>query len=234
MFKNYAWRGHRRDDWVLKSTIARQFQKQGISAQGPQVQFEALSGHLENFKLAVRGRRGPNPPVLNEDEWWALGQHHGLDTPLLDWTESPFVALYFAFYKEGPDPTDNRVIYAIHADATEWLSQVYQEKFPNLPLFDRCRFIRPRMDDNPRLVNQAGLFSYSPLNDTVSDWIIRLVPHAEDRGTGYLVIKVIIPDNDREGCLQTLNRMNINHSTLFPDLYGAAQYCNMRARIREY
>jgi hypothetical protein len=50
---------------------------------------------------------------------WALGQHYGLASPLLDWTESPFVAAYFAFIDTGERQTDFRAVYCLHRPSVE-------------------------------------------------------------------------------------------------------------------
>src|SRR6202011_3028313 len=52
--------------------------------------------YLWAFKRAAAGLRGPNPADLEPDQWWSLGRHFGLITPLLDWTESPYIAAFFA------------------------------------------------------------------------------------------------------------------------------------------
>jgi hypothetical protein len=51
---------------------------------------------LNQFKEAYCGIVGANPN-LTDDEYWAIGRHFGLLTPLLDSTLSPYVAAYFAF-----------------------------------------------------------------------------------------------------------------------------------------
>ena len=90
-------------------------------------------------------------------------------------------------------------------------------------------FIRPRADENQRLVNQGGLFSRAPDGISLDEWISENMP-----SYGFILFKILIPNKDRKECLKTLNRMNINHLTLFPDLYGASKYCNLFGEIDRY
>lgn len=108
-YSHYIWRGQRDSAWNLESSLDRL-----LHGKSPSVRNELAKRHLEKFKYAARGRRGAHPARIDdENEWWALGQHHGLATPLLDWTESPFVALYFAFEKTQPPKSRKRAVWAL-------------------------------------------------------------------------------------------------------------------------
>lgn len=101
--KDHIWRGHRCADWFLSSTLDRLFDRlmqETSHTSGVKPDHSFLQAHLKQFKYAVRGRRGSNPTKIEDDDWWALGQHQGLATPLLDWTTSPYVAAFFAFEKQ--------------------------------------------------------------------------------------------------------------------------------------
>jgi hypothetical protein len=253
-FETYIWRGQRRDDWLLESTIDR-LRKKAKIAKTKSYKFSMQ--HLEQFKYAVRGRRGPNPPKLEtENEWWALGQHYGLATPLLDWTTSPFVAAYFAFIGVGEKQTKCSAIYALHRPSVEkkvaeLLTLAEQEHKKEqqeiesgkrsfgllggaalqIPIRREVDFIRPLADENQRLVNQGGLFTRFPTDIDIHSWV---QTNFKGDNKGYTLMKILIPKKDREECLRSLNRMNINHLTLFPDLYGASRFCNLFGEIEKY
>jgi hypothetical protein len=219
------YRGQKDARWPLISSIDRLFN----SAKKRRATVDDAQKMLMKFQYSTRGRIPQQWAASDEYSWWALGQHFGLATPLLDWTESPFVAEYFAFIEsaqpiEGMFP--DRIIYAI--DPVE-----IENKNVMLDVVERVAIVRPLLDYNSRLVNQRGLFTSIPLGDDLEAWVRRKYAGVKET---YVLIKIVIPEHegDRTRALQFLNRANINHLTLFPDLLGSSVHCNNSAIMDNY
>jgi hypothetical protein len=228
--QDYIFRGQRVSSWRLESSLDRALKGLGPTATSARI----TARHLEQFQLAARARRGVNPQALGEPARWALGQHYGLWTPLLDWTESPFVALYFAF--EEPDETQNgsRAVFALSRPLVELKSDSISKKQPvgSPARPDIVEFITPETDENARLVSQGGLFTRGTTGVEIEKWV-----RSHFKGnTDMALVRFVVPEKkgDRFEILRTLNRMNINHRSLFPDVEGSAKFCNMRLSVPDY
>ena len=214
----FVYRGQSHADWPLVSSLdrleERYPQSKSDAGRHPERELPRLSeaSHLDAFKRAIAGRRGGNPPPLTDDQYWALGQHHGLATPLLDWTRSPFVAMFFAFEQEADPEPPHRGVYALSTAAIESGSAMPQD----------AKVISLISNDNRRLIHQGGLFLKMPRHTDLDSYVRQRF--AGERQA--ILIKVSIPSADRHGCLIMLNKMNINRMTLFPDIDGAAKYVN--------
>ncbi len=223
------WRGQRDSDWSLTTTLDRLFQRLQILPADSNLLEKVSAKHLESFQLAARGRRGVHPENLQELEWWALGQHFGLGTPLLDWTHSPYAAAYFAFEDiDAPNESGFRAVYGLDAAAVtlknEELANEESLETGRAPLI---QIVDSLSNENPRLVSQGGLFTRAPIGVSVEDWVSKSF-----EGTDFpALIKILIPDADRIQCLRGLDRMNINHASLFPDLAGASRATNLKFEI---
>ena len=254
------FRGQANSEWLVESTLDRRekrFPKTPNLLGGKEFDHPRVSRELQlnRFKEMTRGKLANPPKDDEEDEWWALAQHHGLATPMLDWTYSPFVALFFAFEnkrcwcKEKDKEKDkesevykkpeSRAVFAlVHCLVRE--GKTAEESAP--------RPFSPKGHANYRLVNQGGLFLNMPepeyedekklrrhidletyVCENFTTDTYREAPAENGKKNMHpraILQKLIIPNKNRVECLKFLDHMNINRSSLFPDLDGAARYVN--------
>ena len=222
------WRGQRDPAWPLASRFERILL--GIDGstrpRASIVSFDNIEtnpykvirdGYLERFQRAASGLRGPNPKQLSTEEWWALGRHYGLVTPLLDWTEKPYIAAFFALsdlkdkllYKQETDPYKGEEV-AIY-------KLIHKPELENIDL----QVVRPVVDELGRLQSQRGVFTWLD-----SEEHFELQSYLDYKGCGDLLLQIIISGGAVRDGLKDLDNHGIDYRLIFPDLSGAALTAN--------
>jgi hypothetical protein len=226
---DYAYRGRDDAHEGLVTSLAR---LDGDAA--------TLEGHLlRNFRKYAGPDAVPADSVWN---WLALGQHHGLPTRLLDWTNSPYVALHFATSHTDEFDRDGAVWMVDYVRAHELapapLRECLEREGAVLLTTELLATVAPGLDDleqlgddfvafieppsfDDRIVNQYGLFSLlSRPEASMDDWLSR---HPE------LVRRVVIPAELKWEVRDKLDQANVTERVLFPGLDGLT-----RALTRHY
>jgi len=134
-------------------------------------------------------------------DWLALGQQHGLPTRLLDWTDNPLVACFFAV--DGMSGEDS-VIYAYRNE-----SYISVDEHLNPFKYKEVGKFIPRHLTR-RITTQGGLFTVHP--------------NPYEKFESEDMDKIVIPNRIRVELKKTLNKYGVNQFSLFPGLDGLAAY----------
>ena len=145
-------------------------------------------------------------------------RQHGFASPLLDWTESPFIAAYFAFHE--PSPQDGYAsIYMYRETPNNDTAKVMSPNYAMISVRGPYVATHPRR----HFTQQAWYTVCGKWDDTKTSYGSPrghvICPHCQVFNRGHedqdVLINVEIPRSERRTVLGFLKDVNINHFTLF-------------------
>lgn len=224
---SYVFRGQASKDWQLTPSISRY--------TDPLISDDKLL-KLEQDLLQLFRNRAPLFDIgghLKRGDiasWWALMQHHGAPTRMLDWSTSMYVAAYFAVADRF---TDDGCIWIVHAATViEHANKKLAEAHGDIDWASNQETVLMNPGAYPwllgidvrrktqRMISQQSLFTVSnnpraEHSKLISDAI--LARHSPDNP---LLFRVVIPKHLKRDFLNRLAFLNVTADALFPTVDG--------------
>jgi hypothetical protein len=205
-------------------------------------------------QLIIRFRQR-SIPYLNhrlDDDWEILFlmQHHGVPTRLLDWTENPYIALYFALTS-----CKRSAVSGLYPDCCVWsldpvawnravLDHITFSGGVLVASDDQIAAHKPGVKDSvfskkpvamygsynsPRIVAQRGTFTVFGSDTLPMETVKANIPAISDD----VLSKLTIPGDKVAQVLKSLASIGYTDSVLFPDLDGLAREIKRGFRFEE-
>ena len=237
---NLVFRGHGSSTWRLESTLVRHV-RDGFTELAITNMDETLKRFFDH--LASVGKLPEQFQAWKRREKLEFARHHGLPSPLIDFSRSPYVALWMAINGKRPWTSGEAVVYALDVDG---LGILWQKHSGHLDALDQFRysersalfdpvyqinmlqFISLPASWNTRMLRQMGTFIYDSLQynrdvkfTDLEEFIEKGVDPSGPDGDNFTLHKIIVPYRFAKDVLRRLEPMGINGTRLFDNHEGA-------------
>jgi hypothetical protein len=215
----YLFRGQADASWSLSSSFDRAYPA-GLTGR-EQTYAKYLRFFIQQYFLI-----GTDVSGLSDLEIASVAQHYGVPSRLMDWSRSPYVAAFFAFYYAL---VENRI--SGRSKVAIWCMDqkefnVERGKAPNIANDWEIVTVRGRFND--RLQVQNGKFLRC--NTDNSDF----VKYCEDKNIAQCLKKFVLPAREANLAVDDLILMGITPSVIYPDFDGVAKYTRLRMALEGF
>lgn len=230
----FLFRGQSCNDWHLLSSFDRLMEENGITGlRIEEIYDESLEEFYNNgvemslFSGLTRINGQESFPAVKAElekisELEAFAQHYGFPTRLLDWSESPYVAAFFAACDYPLCTSGFMSIWCLNVNIARRV------------LTEHDLVIRERtLDSEKRQVWQRASFTINRTNLTRTNEIF-LPSNAKlrDAPPSPALIRCTLPVAEAKYMLSDLDFMRINYLSVFPDIEGLVKYAKYKTMVR--
>ena len=234
----FPWfRGDADTDWLLAPSIFRNLISEGATNERvKKLRVIEATANLD-FLHHAKARDSTFPHDDNEIGQLVVARHHGLLSRLLDWSESPLTALFFAVEGDGhkANPACVWVLAPKALIVKQWgIEGVYYSHAPVPKAIAHCAFNSARILENALKVmnpewkmktEKLGVVAAFKPQHTIprhmvqkAQFTIHNTPEELDKlpGASKFLGKIIIPFDKREKILDELRLAGVSRDLLFP------------------
>jgi len=242
---SYIYRGQASSDWPLTSSLERV-----LGTKWSAINADKFEGYmLKCFKSKLHLYDGENEEPTSLLAWLSLMQHYGAPTRLIDFTESAYIALYFAIETIRPGADEGKAISVFAINYTQLMEaslsliksrdnqfnetretlahrqDVVYDEIVNRFTYDVAWVTEPGRI-NKRLDRQAGCFLLSMNRNLRMEQILSSPTYSSVDIRKYIIPRSLIP-----GIWALLRKVNINSKVIYGDLAGLCSSLRMEAQI---
>jgi hypothetical protein len=243
---NFLFRGQANANWRLESSLERAVGASWSTAQAQKFEDYSIDQFQSKFHLYDKENTLPTSKLA----WLSIMQHYGVPTRLIDFTESPYVALYFALEGFSAQSKSSLALYAIDYSSIlensiahikskdsgfqETRKTVYKkqdeifEKIVDRFSYDIAWIAEPKQL-NARLDRQAGSFLLSGNRGLRVEQVLGSQLYMQ---TEFL--KFVVSPELCSGVFALLRKMNITSKSIYGDLDGLARAIRMQMQIYSF
>ena len=244
-YEMFLFRGVCDHNYTLIPSIFRK-QKDNDYENYTYISYASERNILTSFIVEASGHI--DIPLKELFRWAEYAQHFGVPTRFLDWTSNPLVALHFACsskkekdgvvwllnFPEYLNIIDPKLMEYNGTAKNDMFSQLLDNTSKiELPFIHLPCYVDARMSAQSSYFMIWGIKKV-PLEELLSNKCCNIDKLSEDTDNARqdnVLLKAIIPAENKQKILRELDLIGINEKSLFPGLDGIGKYIEKKFRL---